>query len=224
MQNPKDHIIFALDVADTEKAREFVKLLGPHVGMFKIGLELFAKAGPSVVAEVVEAGYKVFLDLKLHDIPKTVERAMRVIAGLGVSFATVHTSGGPDMLKAAVYGSEGKIGVLGVTVLTSVGGDPDKVTSQVIKRAMLAKQAGCAGVVCSGLEAASVRREAGDDFLIITPGVRLPDDNTKDDQKRIVTPFQAIKNGSDYLVVGRPIRDADNPAKAAQAIAQDIQG
>ncbi len=216
MEDPSNPVIFALDAPNLIQARELVSLLSPHVGMFKIGLELFIAEGPPVVREVLDSGARVFLDLKLHDIPKTVERAMGVLSGYGVSLATVHTTGGPEMLKAAVQGAAGQVGVLGVTVLTSTGGNQEEISRQVLERAVMAKDAGCAGVVCSGLEAASVRRETGDDFLIVTPGVRLADDESKDDQKRVVTPYSAIKSGSSYLVIGRPIRDAEDPAKAAR--------
>ena len=223
MQKGKDRIIFALDVPDGKQAVNLVQTLKSHVGMFKIGLELFISQGPGMVREIRGAGADIFLDLKLHDIPKTVERTMGVLAGLDVSLATIHTQGGPDMMKAAVEGAQGKVGVLGVTVLTSMGGDPEKISNQVLERALMAQNAGCAGVVCSGMEASRVRKEAGDDFLIVTPGVRLADDNSTDDQKRVVTPYSAIESGSDYLVVGRPIRDAKDPAQAADLFAEQAQ-
>ncbi|ACL05020.1 orotidine 5'-phosphate decarboxylase [Desulfatibacillum aliphaticivorans] len=223
MIEPKDRIIFALDVPSLDQASHYAKLLAPHIGMFKVGLELFAAEGPSVVKEVLNAGNRVFLDLKLHDIPKTVERAMSVLAGLGVSLATVHTTGGPDMLKAAVEGAQGKLGVLGVTVLTSEGGNPQTISDRVLLRAETAKEAGCAGVVCSGLEAAKVRQAVGEDFFIVTPGIRMADDNSKDDQKRVVTPGLAVRSGASHIVVGRPIRDAADPVQAAKAMALDIE-
>ncbi|MBI9076731.1 MAG: orotidine-5'-phosphate decarboxylase [Desulfatibacillum sp.] len=223
MIEPKDRIIFALDVPTLERASHYANLLALHVGMFKVGLELFAAEGPLVVREVLGAGNKIFLDLKLHDIPKTVERAMAVLAGLGVSLATVHTSGGPEMLRAAVEGARGKVGVLGVTVLTSEGGNPQTISDRVLQRAMAAKEAGCAGVVCSGMEAGVVRKAVGKDFFIVTPGIRLADDNSKDDQKRVVTPGRAIAGGASHIVVGRPIRDASDPVQAALAIARDIE-
>ncbi|WP_028314603.1 orotidine-5'-phosphate decarboxylase [Desulfatibacillum aliphaticivorans] len=223
MIEPKDRIIFALDVPSLDQASHYAKLLAPHIGMFKVGLELFAAEGPSVVKEVLNAGNRVFLDLKLHDIPKTVERAMSVLAGLGVSLATVHTTGGPDMLKAAVEGAQGKLGVLGVTVLTSEGGNPQTISDRVLRRAETAKEAGCAGVVCSGLEAAKVRQAVGEDFFIVTPGIRMADDNSKDDQKRVVTPGLAVRSGASHIVVGRPIRDAADPVQAAKAMALDIE-
>ncbi len=223
MIEPKDRIIFALDVPSLEQADKYVKLLAPHVGLFKVGLELFTAEGPGVVHKVLEAGNQVFLDLKLHDIPKTVERAMSVLAGLGVRLTTVHTTGGKEMLRAAVEGAQGKLGVLGVTVLTSEGGDPETISARVLERALLAKEAGCAGVVCSGKEAHTVRQAVGQDFFIVTPGVRMADDNSKDDQKRVVTPGKAIANGASHIVVGRPIRDAQDPVAAAKAIAGDMK-
>lgn len=223
MIEPKDRIIFALDVPSLDQASHYVRLLAPHIGMFKVGLELFAAEGPSVVKEVLNAGNRVFLDLKLHDIPKTVERAMSVLAGLGVSLATVHTTGGPDMLNAAVEGAQGKLGVMGVTVLTSEGGNPQTISDRVLRRVETAKAAGCAGVVCSGLEAAKVRQAVGEDFFIVTPGIRMADDNSKDDQKRVVTPGLAVQSGASHIVVGRPIRDAADPIQAAKAMALDIE-
>ena len=204
MIEPKDRIIFALDVPSLDRASHYANLLAPHVGMFKVGLELFAAEGPSVVQAVLKAGNRVFLDLKLHDIPKTVERAMAVLADLGVSLATVHTTGGSEMLRAAVQGAQGKLGILGVTVLTSEGGNPQTISDRVLKRAMAAKEAGCAGVVCSGMEAATVRKAVGKDFFIVTPGIRMADDKSKDDQKRVVTPGLAIQSGASHIVVGPP--------------------
>lgn len=229
--SPKDRIIFALDVPDLEGARKYVRLLKDHVGVFKIGLELFVASGPEVVRAVRETGGRgVFLDLKFHDIPETVKGAVRSAAALGADFMTVHASDGSSMLKAAVEAA-GKTKVLGVTVLTSLSsesfpeaGIDGKFTpeSLVLHRAAVVKAAGCAGVVCSGLEAKGVRDSHGPDFLIVTPGVRTSED-AKGDQKRIVTPFEAISNGADYIVVGRPIRDAKDPAQAAERIAAEIE-
>jgi orotidine-5'-phosphate decarboxylase len=176
----------------------------------------------------------IFLDLKLHDIPATVSRAMGGIADLGVRFATVHCGETPRMLEAAVDGSRGQVDILGVTVLTSVSADdireagyrsefyPD-LSELAIKRARMAKDAGCAGVVCSGLEAGGIKQQLGKDFVTVTPGIRPQwTAGEEDDQRRITTPAQAVKNGSDYLVIGRPIRDAEDPAKAASRIAEEI--
>ncbi len=236
MKAAKDYIIFSLDVPSLKEAKQFVKLLSEHVGMFKVGLELFISSGPEIIRHIKDCGStRVFLDLKLHDIPETVFRAMESIAKLGVAFATVHCAESKEMLEAAVAGSKGKVGVLGVTVLTSVS-DKDILAAGfrpefasdlfnlVIKRASIAKKAGCAGVVCSGLEVAMIKKNFGENFIAITPGIRPDwDDLIKDDQQRITTPARAIQNGSDYLVIGRPIRDARNPQKAAVRIAKEIE-
>ena len=229
--SPKDRIMFALDVPDVEGAKKYVDLLKDHVGVFKIGLELFVACGPEVVRTVRERGGRgIFLDLKFHDIPETVKGAMRSASALGADFVTVHTSDGSSILKAAVE-SAGKTKVLGVTVLTSLSkeafpeaGIDDSFTpeSLVLHRAKAAKASGCAGIVCSGLEAKSVRTALGPDFLIITPGVRTAEDAVGD-QKRVVTPYDAISNGADYIVVGRPIRNAPDPVEAAKRIAGEIE-
>ncbi len=236
MKRSKDYIIFPLDVQSAGDAKHYIGLLANHVGMFKVGLELFIRSGPQVIKmirEMSEAG--IFLDLKLHDIPATVKRAMASIAGLGVNLTTVHCGETPDMLKAAVAGSAGKTSVLGVTVLTSVSASDIKkagfenqyysdISKLVLKRAETAKDAGCAGVVCSGLEAKMIKNSFGKDFLAVTPGIR-PAWNVgeKDDQQRVTTPAAAIKNGSDYLVIGRPIRDAKDPVSAAVMTADEIE-
>lgn len=229
--SPKDRIIFALDVPDLEGAQKYVGLLKDHVGLFKIGLELFVASGPQVVRTVREKGGRgVFLDLKFHDIPETVKGAVRSAEALGADFMTVHTSDGRSLLKAAAEVA-GKTKVLGVTVLTSLSresfpeaGIDGNFTpeSLVLHRARVAKDAGCAGVVCSGLEAKAVRDSLGPDFLIVTPGVRTSED-ARGDQKRVVTPFEAVSNGADYIVVGRPIRDSKDPAGAAERIASEIE-
>lgn len=228
---PKDRIIFALDVPGIDEARRFVGLLKDHVGMFKIGLELFVACGPAVVNAVRENGGRgIFLDLKFHDIPETVKGAMTSASTLGVDLVTVHTSDGQAMMRAAVEAA-GSAKVLGVTVLTSLAGDAlkeagidPKFTPEtlVLHRAKSAKAAGCAGIVCSGQEARAVRETFGPDFLIVTPGVRSADDAIGD-QKRVVTPVEAIKNGADYIVVGRPIRKAPDPVEAAKRIAGEIE-
>lgn len=229
--SPKDRIIFALDVPGVAEAARFAGLLKDHVGMFKIGLELFVACGPEIVRAVRENGGRgIFLDLKFHDIPETVKGAMRSASKLGVDLVTVHTSDGQAMMKAAVEAA-GASKVLGVTVLTSLSSDAfpeagiDKgftPASLVLHRAKSAKAAGCAGIVCSGQEARAVREALGPDFLIVTPGVRSADD-AMGDQKRVVTPFEAVKNGADYIVVGRPIRNAPDPVEAAKRIAGEIE-
>jgi orotidine-5'-phosphate decarboxylase len=227
---PEQRIIYALDVPDMATARDQVALLAGRVGVFKVGLELFIKEGPEVVKMVHGEGGQVFLDLKLHDIPATMTAGIRSAAALGTRFLTVHSE--------AVMGAKTPMGeiapgllVLGVTALTSLGSgalsamglkdslcDPARL---VLKRARMAYQAGCAGVVCSANEARRVRAEYGPDFLIITPGIR-PADAGADDQARVATPAQAIKDGADYLVIGRPIRNAADPVAAAGRIAEEI--
>lgn len=229
--SPKDRIIFALDVPDVEGAKKYVDLLREHVGVFKIGLELFVACGPEIVRTVRERGGRgIFLDLKFHDIPETVKGAMRSAAALGVDFVTVHTSDGSSILKAAVEAA-GNTKVLGVTVLTSLSkeafpeaGIDESFTpeSLVLHRAKTARASGCAGVICSGLEAKAVRAALGPGFLIITPGVRTKEDGAGD-QLRVVTPYDAISNGADYIVVGRPIRNAPNPVEVAKRIAGEIE-
>ena len=235
MRQARDYIVFPLDVSSSDEAKNFVEHLADHVGLFKVGLELFIRSGPDIVRFINSAGSAgVFLDLKLHDIPATVSRAMAGIADLEIQFATVHCGETPRMLEAAVNGSRGKVQILGVTVLTSVTADdiriagyrPDfyqNLSDLVLHRADMARTAGCAGVVCSGLEAAMLKAHFGNEFITVTPGIRPQWSlNGKDDQRRITTPSQAVANGSDYLVIGRPIRDASDSQAAAVRIAEEI--
>lgn len=235
MRKAKDYLIFPLDFKSLEEAGEYITLLSTRIGMFKVGLELFIRTGPKIIRMIRDAGPAgIFLDLKLHDIPITVQRAMNGIAELGVSLTTVHCGEAPEMLEAAVAGSGGNVKVLGVTVLTSVTHENIRqagFTSQfssdlpalVLKRAAMAKAAGCAGVVCSGEEAGMIKHRLGQQFLTVTPGVRPVWSRLEhDDQQRVVTPRQAVLNGSDYLVIGRPIRDDQDPASAAQRIVDEI--
>lgn len=232
----KSRIIFPLDVSSVDEAKYFVRLLKDHVGLFKVGLELFIRSGAEIIHYIHSiTDSEIFLDLKLHDIPETVFRAMKSVVALNVRFITVHCGENQEMLKSAVRGSEGKVDVLGVTVLTSISGHDllvsgfkDEYASDIQKlvlhRTSLAKQAGCAGVICSGHEVSSIKQLAGNDFLAITPGIRLSSDTIKnDDQKRSMTPSQSIKNGADYLVIGRPIRYASNPVDVAKKIADEIE-
>jgi orotidine-5'-phosphate decarboxylase len=236
MKKAKDYIIFPLDVPSLKEAKKFVELLGGHVGLFKVGLELFIRSGPEIIEFIhSNSAARVFLDLKLHDIPATVGRAMARIAELGVTFATVHVGEAKQMLDAAVEGSRGKVGVLGVTILTSVSGQDLKsagyrkdiygdMQGAVILKAQLAYATGCAGVICSGLEAKGIKQEFGKEFLAVTPGIRPAQTAAvNEDQQRITTPAQAIADGSDYLVIGRPIRDAEDPVLAATRIAEEIE-
>ncbi len=232
----KDHIVFPLDMPSLNEAKPYIELLADRIGMFKVGLELFIRSGPEIIKLIKNSGAaEVFLDLKIHDIPVTVLRAMESISELDVAFTTVHCAGTSSMLEAAVTGSKGRVGVLGVTVLTSVSGEDvskagyreefsSDVSLLVLKRAQAARAAGCSGIVCSGLEAGMIRSSIKDDFVLVTPGIRPAWEGIgRDDQKRVTTPAQAIRNGSDYIVIGRPIRDADDPAAAAVRVADEIE-
>ena len=236
MKKAKDYLIFPLDVASIIEAKKYVELLAESVGMFKVGLELFVHAGPEIIRFIhSQRAARVFLDLKLHDIPATVGRAMQRIADLEVAFATVHVGESAKMLEAAVEASRGRVDVLGVTVLTSVSAADlsaagyrkdlcDDTLHLVLQRAQIAQAAGCAGVICSGLEAGQIKEKLGRDFLAVTPGVRPAwAVSEKEDQKRISTPARAVAAGADYLVVGRPIRDAQDPRQAAARIAAEIE-
>ena len=221
----RDRLIVALDVEQTEQARALVERLGDEVGFYKIGLQLCMTGEYFDLLDwLVDQGKKVFVDLKFFDIPATVGKAVKQLNGRGVSFATVH---GNDGIMRAAAENKGDVQILAVTVLTSLDrGDLDDLGFQcdvedlVLSRARRAVQLGCDGVVASGLEARGMREQLGEGFLVVSPGIR-PVDND-DDQKRIVTPAQALENGADYLVVGRPITAAVDPVVAAQAIQQEI--
>jgi orotidine-5'-phosphate decarboxylase len=217
----------ALDSSEREEILRLARALRGRVGVAKVGLEAFSAHGPDLVREVGDFGVPVFLDLKLHDIPNTVERAARNAARLGVAMLTVHASGGEAMLRAAVAGAasvDPSLAVLAVTVLTSLDdgglaelGIPGGAAGRVTAWAALAQRCGCAGVICSPQEAAGLRASLGPGFLLVTPGVR-PVGESSGDQRRVATPGQAIASGSDLLVVGRPITAAADPAAAAEAI------
>ena len=231
----KDRIIFPLDFPDIDSARKYIEILKDNIGLFKVGLELFVKEGPSILSIIKKEGRaKIFLDLKFHDITETVKGAMKSANALGAEFITVHCDEGRRLLESAVESASGKTKVLGVTVLTSLSGESLKEIGMreefqdplklVLHRARIAKSAGCAGVVCSGLEASFVRKEFGKDFIIVTPGIRPSWSVIKnDDQQRIVTPSDAIKAGADYIVVGRPIRTAKDPVDAVKRIEKEIE-
>ncbi len=236
MKQAKDRIIFPLDVPTIDEAKKFVELLATSVGLFKVGLELFIRSGHEIIAFIHQhSAARVFLDLKLHDIPATVGRAMARIADLGVAFATVHVGESRRMLTAAVEGGSGHVDILGVTVLTSVSAADlksagyredfyDDMLHAVMQKAQMAQAAGCAGVICSGLEADRIKAQFGNKFLAVTPGIRPAWTVTdKEDQQRITTPAQAISAGADYLVIGRPIRDSEDPVRAAARIAAEIE-
>jgi orotidine-5'-phosphate decarboxylase len=222
----------ALDAPDTEKTRALVHKLGESVSFYKVGKELFTAVGPSIVRELISGGKKVFLDLKFHDIPNTVAGAVNSAASLGVSLLTVHAAGGAKMLQAAAEAaaqSESRPTVLAVTVLTSLTaqeleqvGVKGSLEAQVLRLATLAINSGCGGIVASAQEALRLRQALGAEFTLVTPGIR-PAGSIAADQARVVTPDAAIRAGADYLVVGRPITAADDPAAAAQSILQQIE-
>jgi orotidine-5'-phosphate decarboxylase len=232
MLQPRDRLIVALDVPGATQARLIVHTLGGAATTYKVGKQLFTAEGPQVVRDLVSSGRKVFLDLKFHDIPNTVAAAVKAGAQLGVSMMTVHASGGSRMLRAAVEAaaqSPAQPLVLAVTVLTSLSdsdlqelGIAGNVQTQVLRLGALARAAGCGGLVASAREAQELRRELGEDFAIVTPGIR-PTDSATGDQARVVTPRDAIAAGATHLVVGRPILDASDPARAAEQIVQEIE-
>ena len=229
-------LIFALDVASLQEVDHYVALLADEVGLFKVGKQLFVHAGPEVVRRIQAKGGTVFLDLKFHDIPQTVASASVEAARLGVKMLTLHASGGTAMLRQAQRAVRAvcraerltRPTLLAVTVLTSLGRDDLKQigvnagpAAQVVRLARLARQAGIDGLVASPQEIAAVRRVCGDKLTLVIPGVR-PQGSATDDQKRILTPHQAMQAGANYLVVGRPIRDAADPRQAARDIVADM--
>ena len=229
---PRDRLIVALDVSTAREAQHIVHSVGDSASTFKVGKQLFTAEGPQVVRDLVASGRKVFLDLKFHDIPNTVAAAVRSAAALDVSMLTVHASGGAKMLRAAVDAAKSAKKpplVLAVTVLTSLGaedlqeiGVSGRPLDQVLRLAALAQANGCTGVVASPQEVKELRTTLGSGFAIVTPGVRPPGTEAGD-QARVATPVEAIRNGASHLVVGRPITEAKDPAKAAQAILREIE-
>ena len=230
MNNSK--IIIAFDFNDMGTALSFALQLDPQKCRIKVGKELFTTAGPKLVERFVGMGFDVFLDLKFHDIPNTVAKACAIATELGVWMVNVHASGGRSMMTAAreaIDQYEKKPLLIGVTVLTSLSesdlsevgldGTPEQAVNRLAK---LAQSAGLDGVVCSPLETAMLRESCGNDFMLVTPGVR-PVGSSQDDQTRIMTPEDAIKSGADYLVIGRPITQAENPAEALEVISESIQ-
>lgn len=214
-----DSIIFPLDVPDLESASQWVERLRGRVGLFKVGLELFVAAGPEAIRRITqESGTGVFLDLKLHDIPTTVERAARAAARLGVRMLTVHAGRNPAGLAAAVEGAAGKLSVLAVSRLTS---EPAEV-GEIETLAESAAAIGCRGLVCAGSDIEGVRARIGEVLELVCPGIR-PRGSDRGDQVRVVTPGEAIARGADYLVIGRPIREARDPRAAVEAIVEEIE-
>jgi len=223
-----ERIIFALDLPNPELALAMVDRLGGEIRFFKVGLELFLAGCWQVVDRIVDAGYQVMLDLKFYDIPATVSRAVAQLNNRGISLTTVH--GNDPIIRGAVESRGPGLNILAVTVLTSFDpsgveqmGFSGSVEDLVLARARRAVELGCDGVVASAQEARRLRKELGDGFLMVTPGIRLADSTRHDDQRRVATPFQAIRDGSDYLVIGRPIRDAKAPERVIQEIKEQIQ-
>lgn len=223
-------IIIALDAPSSREALALVDRLGPAGGFYKVGLELFTRAGPDVVRELRARDKRVFLDLKLHDIPNTVARAVEAAAALEVDLLTVHASGGTSMLAAARAAAPGAVKLLGVTVLTSLtaaevegawGREISSIRDEVGRLARLAHACGLDGMVASALEAGWLRRALEPPFLIVTPGIR-PRGAAVGDQKRVATPGDAVRAGADFLVVGRPVTHAPEPAAALASLLDEV--
>jgi orotidine-5'-phosphate decarboxylase len=230
MTNAADKIIVALDVPTKKEALELVEQLRKKISFFKIGLQLFTAVGPKVVREILETGAKVFLDLKLYDIPNTVAHAVESAGGLGVQMLTIHLSGGDAMVKAALSARPKNMSILGVTVLTSLDepairalGISSTIEEQVSRLAKMGVAAGIDGLVVSPHEIEVLRPQFGDDIELVVPGIRPPWSETAD-QKRVMTPRQALDAGADYLVIGRPIIAHPNPPKAVAKILAEIEG
>jgi orotidine-5'-phosphate decarboxylase len=225
--NPRDRLIFAMDVADPAKARTLVETLGDAVGFYKLGLEMMMSGSYFELLDWMAArDKKVFADLKFFDVPATVAAAVRGLAKRGATFATVH---GNQSIMEAAAAAKGNLKILAVTVLTSLDrGDLDDlgfacdVEKLVLSRARRAFEAGCDGIVASGLELPALRKAIDRRLLVVTPGIRPVDNRPVDDQKRVVTVEQAFRDGADYIVIGRPIRDAADPRQVAEAIQKTI--
>jgi len=225
--DPADRIAIALDTSDWTEFCHWCRVLGPRVGLLKVGLEAFVKWGPSAVEEARRRA-RVFLDLKLHDIPNTVAGAVAAVSELGVDYVTAHASGGSEMLRAAVEERRGRVGILAVTLLThmdeaslaglQVEGPPERL---VAIWAELAATAGCAGAVCSPREVGRLRRLLPEEFVLVTPGIR-PTGASSDDQARTATPKEALAAGAEILVIGRPITRADDPEAALDRLLANI--
>ncbi|MBT5185785.1 MAG: orotidine-5'-phosphate decarboxylase [Kordiimonadaceae bacterium] len=233
---PSQRILCALDTIVTSEACNLAATVGPHVGGIKLGLEFFGANGPQGFKEVSKASNNIFLDLKLHDIPNTVAKAIHALMPLKPTIMTIHTAGGPAMMAAAANAATEaakNVGcarpiIVGVTILTSLDdqdldavGYQNPVSEQVIQMAKLAKESGLDGVVCSPHEISLIKEACGKEFKLVVPGIR-PAGSSTGDQKRVMTPDQAVKLGADYLVIGRPITQSDDPIAAVKAITKEI--
>ena len=229
MTKAGDKIIVALDVATKAQALALVEQLRDKISFFKIGLQLYTAQGPEIVRAVLATGVKIFLDLKLHDIPNTVARAVESASSLGVQMLTIHLSGGSEMIRAATGVRTNNMSILGVTVLTNANdqtlretGISDTLDKQVVRLAKLGIENGIDGMVASPHEIKSLRAEFGDKIKIVVPGIR-PSWSEPGDQKRFMTPREAIEAGADYLVIGRPITAHKNPREAVERILREFQ-
>ena len=229
MTNAADKIIVALDVPTKKDALGLVEQLGGQISFFKIGLQLYTAEGPEIVRAVLASGAKVFLDLKLHDIPNTVANAVESAGKVGAQMLTIHLSGGPEMIRAAVSAKKGKMSSLGVTVLTSATqqtldeiGIGEQLDRHVLRLGNLGAAAGIDGLVASPFEVSFLREQLGDKIKLIVPGVR-PSWSESGDQKRFMTPRQALEAGADYLVIGRPITKDPNPRGAVEKILEELK-
>ena len=227
MRPSRSPIVLALDTPDLDEARAWAAAAGPAIGMVKVGLELFGAQGPQAVRALVADGHRVMLDLKLHDIPATVGRAVAALDPLDVELLTVHAAGGAAMLRAALQAASGRTRVAAVTVLTSLSSDDlatlglGRAEAAATRMARVALDAGCQALVCSPLEVASLRALAGPGVTLVCPGVRPDAGAVGDDQARVATPSAALAAGADLLVVGRPVTRAADPAAAAAAISAE---
>jgi len=218
----------ALDMDDGEEAARLARDIGPDVAALKVGSQLFTRQGPQVVERIIGSGGSVFLDLKYHDIPNTVATAVRGASGLGVSWLTLHASGGREMISAAKEAA-GEVKILAVTILTSldqaavneIGWDGD-IKDRVLSLAIMARDAGADGIVCSPLEVSAVRAVVDDECVLVIPGIR-PAGTSTDDQARIATPEKAVADGADYLVVGRPVVKAEDRKEAVRMILEEMK-
>ncbi|OQY07095.1 MAG: orotidine 5'-phosphate decarboxylase [Fusobacteriia bacterium 4572_132] len=237
MKNLKEKLVLALDVPNLNEAKKLIQELAEYVGVFKVGKELFTAVGPEIFKVIKENGGKIFADLKYHDIPNTVASAARVLTRQGVEIFNIHATGGREMIRQtreAIEDEANKLGIkrpklLAVTVLTSLDNkdlkdlkiNVENTGDYVLHLAKMAKESGVDGIVCSPLEIEKIKKELGNDFITLTPGIR-PSWASKGDQKRVMTPKEATKKGGDYIVIGRPIRNAENRVEATKKILEEM--